>query len=442
MLPAARLTASVASERRISASLLRMTTRYHRFAGRSALFDPRRFGTPGLLGAALMALLAAPAADAFCGMFVAGAGAKLYNKASQVAVVREKDRTTITMLNDYQGDPKDFALVVPVPVVLQESDVKTVRPELFERLDAFTAPRLVEYYEEDPCNRYREYEEMAVADDVVMESAGGMPDEDGVVVEAKFDVEEYKIVILSAEESTGLERWLKKNGYALPDGAAPILAPYVKQQSKFFAAKVDVKKLKKGPDGTVMLSPLQFGFTAPTFELPIRLGMINSTGLQDLIVYALSPDRRTVVVNYPNIFIPTDIELGDKLPKPFGQYYLELFSTAQDEAGGAAVLTEYAWNTSSCDPCPTEPLTYQELKELGLSTGGGVVTRLHARYSNKLFRDDFKLGLTRHDRNFQGRYILRHPWTGPITCEDPQRGMWGYGKPQSMTGNLAVPTGR
>jgi hypothetical protein len=27
--------------------------------------------------------------------------------------------------------------------------------------------------------------------------------------------------------------------------------------------------------------------------------------------------------------------------------------------------------------------------------------------------------------NFQGRYIIRHPWTGPIQCENPQRGVWG-----------------
>jgi hypothetical protein len=27
--------------------------------------------------------------------------------------------------------------------------------------------------------------------------------------------------------------------------------------------------------------------------------------------------------------------------------------------------------------------------------------------------------------NFQGRYVIRHPWTGPIKCERPQRGIWG-----------------
>ena len=27
--------------------------------------------------------------------------------------------------------------------------------------------------------------------------------------------------------------------------------------------------------------------------------------------------------------------------------------------------------------------------------------------------------------NFQGRYAIRHWWTGPIACKNPQRGVWG-----------------
>jgi hypothetical protein len=389
---------------------------------------------------ATLALLPASRADAFCGMFVAGAGAQLYNSASQVAIAREGDKTTITMQNDYQGKPAEFALVVPVPVVLQEEDVRTVNGALFGRLDTMTAPRLVEYYEEDPCmvRKYRSRAKMKMRKGGLAKPSAAPIDKDlGVTVEAKFDVAEYKIVILSAKESTGLEKWLKLSGYALPDGAAPILAPYVKRQSKFFAAKVDVKKVKKVA-GKVVLTPLQFNFNAPSFELPVRLGMINSKGLQDLIVYALAPSERVTVTNYPNPKIPTDIELGEELPKPFGQYYLELFNTAQDNAGGAAVLTEYSWSTSGCDPCPGPVLNPGEIMQLGLSSGRGIVTRLHARYSNKLFKDDLVLGLTRHDGNFQGRYILRHPWKGPIKCKNPVRGRWGMKPVRSMTGNLPV----
>ncbi|MEL6178625.1 MAG: hypothetical protein AAFS10_06710, partial [Myxococcota bacterium] len=34
--------------------------------------------------------------------------------------------------------------------------------------------------------------------------------------------------------------------------------------------------------------------------------------------------------------------------------------------------------------------------------------------------------------NFQGRYIIRHPWEGAITCQNPVRGRWG-GPPAGKT---------
>ena len=76
------------------------------------------------LGAAT--LLSAASADAFCGFYVGGADHKLFNNATQVVLMRDGNRTVLSMANDYQGPPQDFAMVVPVPVVLQESDVKVL----------------------------------------------------------------------------------------------------------------------------------------------------------------------------------------------------------------------------------------------------------------------------------------------------------------------------
>jgi len=92
-----------------------------------------------------------PSAWAFCGFYVSKADAKLYNKASQVVIARNGNRTVLTMANDYQGDVKDFALVVPVPVVLKADQVRVGDSKIIEHLDAFSAPRLVEYFDEDPC---------------------------------------------------------------------------------------------------------------------------------------------------------------------------------------------------------------------------------------------------------------------------------------------------
>ena len=62
--------------------------------------------------------VASVAAHAFCGFYVAGGGAELFNNATQVVLMREGTRTVLSMQNTYQGPPEDFAMVIPVPVVL------------------------------------------------------------------------------------------------------------------------------------------------------------------------------------------------------------------------------------------------------------------------------------------------------------------------------------
>src|SRR5205085_8092346 len=61
----------------------------------------------------LVTLITTSSAYAFCGFYVARGDAKLYNKASQVVLVRDEDRTVMTMANDFKGDPKEFAVVIP-----------------------------------------------------------------------------------------------------------------------------------------------------------------------------------------------------------------------------------------------------------------------------------------------------------------------------------------
>src|SRR5215471_8057596 len=102
-------------------------------------------------GALVLTSLPSRPARAFCGFFVAGSDAKLTNNASQVVLMRKGNRTVMTMSNNYQGPPENFAMVVPVPGVLQKENVKTLPFDVFDRVDSLSAPRLVEYWEQDPC---------------------------------------------------------------------------------------------------------------------------------------------------------------------------------------------------------------------------------------------------------------------------------------------------
>ncbi len=289
-----------------------------------------------------------------------------------------------------------------------------------------------------------------------------------MTIEAEFTVGEYDIVILSAEDSSGLDTWLRENEYSIPEGAEPVLRPYVEQGMKFFVAKVDVTKVEF-EDGQAMLSPLRFHYDTDTFQLPVRLGLLNSEGKQDLIVHILAPNQRYELANYENVTIPTNIDVADEVRERFGEFYAALFDETLEQ-NPRAVVTEYAWQATGCDPCPGPVLSQSDLVTLGAdvlpSTQAAmgepgtpgfyeaqsalmsfVLTRLHTRYDQETLNEDLVFraaspivggrefvqsdGALEHgsrpasQNNFQGRYAIRHEWEGPIECENPVRGRWG-----------------
>jgi len=433
--------------------------------------------------ATLLAIAAPTTAEAFCGFYIDAQGSEMVNNATQVVLMRQGTRTVLSMQNNYQGPPKDFAMVIPVPVVLKEGDVKTLPKDVFKKVDAMSSPRLVEYWEQDPCriddddaeedaSPRREKRKMSKksADD------GG---DYGVTVEAKFDVGEYQVVILSAKDSTGLDRFLRDQKYQIPKGAQPLLAPYVAAGSKFFVAKVNPAKVTF-VNGMAQLSPLRFHYDTEEFSLPIRLGLVSSSGTQDLIVNILAPGQRFELANYKNVVIPTNFDVKDEVRTRFGEFYAALFDrTVQQNPG--AIVTEYAWDASTCDPCPGPNLDGTDFQTLGADVMGGndddnqprkrgrrggrggrggyVLTRLHARYGKEVPNDlvfkeappivggreirrennELEHGATSDSyNNFQGRYAIRHAWTGPVSCPSPHRGRWG-GPPEGT--QMATPQG-
>ncbi|NDJ24912.1 DUF2330 domain-containing protein [Nostoc sp. B(2019)] len=379
-----------------------------------------------------------PAAWAFCGFYVAKADTKLYNKASQVAIARDGDRTVLTMANDFQGEVKDFAMVIPVPTVLQKEQVRVAEPKIIERLDAFSAPRLVEYFDSDPCEpAYDRVMQAAPAPRAAANERGSTRGDAslGVTVEARFNVGEYDILILSAKESGGLETWLKRNGYKIPRGAKQLLQPYIRSSMKFFVAKVNLDKFEQS--GYQFLRPLQISYQSPKFMLPIRLGMINATTEQDLIVYILSPKGEAEITNYRTVKIPSNTNIPLFVKDEFGEFYKSMFQTAYTKEDRKVGFLEYSWDMGNCDPCSAEPLTQEELKQAGVfwlddnssdmpvspgfrrrSPSSNVfITRLHIRYTRDKFPEDPTFQQTSNRESFQGRYILQHPFTGELQCQ-------------------------
>lgn len=370
-------------------------------------------------------LLLTQPAWAFCGFYVAKADTDLYNQASQVIIARDGDRTVLTMANDYQGEVQDFALVVPVPVILKEEQVHVGDPNIIKRLDDFSAPRLVEYFDENPCAEpiYEAFRGGGIAmSEMVLPQAAPMTDMAlGVTIEEQFSVGEYDILILSAKESDGLETWLRQNNYQLPDGASALLQPYIREKLKFFVAKVNLEEFDRS--GVNQLRPLMMAFDSPKYVLPIRLGMMNANQAQDLLVYILSPRGQAEVTNYRTVKIPSNVEIPEFVEEEFGDFYTTMFEQDYQRQGRDDVFLEYAWDMSSCDPCSAPNLSRQELKDAGVFWDPDsylprvFITRLHVRYTRDKFPQDLQFHETANRQFFQGRYVIRHPYRGEMTCD-------------------------
>ena len=356
----------------------------------------------------VLGLLAAPAAAwGFCGTYVGGAGTEIYNNVSEVAYVRDGDRTTLTLYSDVAGDTDDFAMIVPVPEVIGADNLHTVDAELFRQLDQYSSPRRVRY----DCEDFRPAE----ADVDTDTDADSDTDTDwNVEVEAEYVVGEYSVVILSSGDAGDLQGWLDQHGYAMPADERGILQSYIDAESYFLAARLnDDEELPPSN----RLSPLQFSYEASSemMSLPIRIGTLSAGGVQDVIIYAMNPyaDGRMAISNY------TEAELEEScMWQPEGEHFNDeafaSFYTGQLEAAyaehGAFWTTEYAWGGGKCDPCegpapdPSTLLTFG-MSEEDASSFNLFFTRLHARYAPEEATQDLMLYSTGLFEQSQQRYI-------------------------------------
>jgi hypothetical protein len=368
------------------------------------------------------------AAHGFCGTYVGTPGSTLTNEASTVVLARQGNTTTVTLANDFEGDLDEFALIVPVPQVLQAHQVGTVDAELFDWLENYTKPRVVSYSCEDAmavehrggtgagcgfavggaalgCSA------MDASPNGSFDSDGGQPGDwadtaDGVNVEAFFNAAEYDIFILSAEGADGLTTWLDKNNFAIPSGGEDIMQEYIDGGSYFMAAKINAQRVS----GRQWLSPLQWSYESPFFGLPVRIGTISSAGVQEVNVYTITAGGagETGISNY------AEMKLDDECMYPGDEY--DSFSSFYEDyvpehADRAEWQLEYSWplySTQKCDPCTVEPgqMSGQEVQYFGFqaqtdgwyqSTVDAHLTRMRLRYTPDQVDEDLVLyssGLT------------------------------------------------
>ena len=176
----------------------------------------------------------------------------------------------------------------------------------------------------------------------------------GVTIERQFSAGEYDIVVLSAKQSDGLQLWLNENGYKMPEGAEPVLDSYIRQDMKFFVAKVNLDRQAK--EGRTWLRPIRVTYSSRKFMLPLRLGTVNAKGPQDMIVYVLNRNGRVESTNYRTIQNLTNQDVPEFIKAEFADFYRAMFDRVMEIEKMSSIVTEYFWDMGWCDPCSSDPV--------------------------------------------------------------------------------------
>ncbi len=355
-------------------------------------------------------LALAPHAHAFCGAYVGAEGEELNNYSSEVVMARTGNVTTLTLISDYSGDATEFAMLLPIPEVIGPEDVDVVDPVLLEWIADYSMPREVAY----SCDTAFSTTQMGwgcggslapVAGSGLGTALGcsnsslSYGGQSGAEVEAAWSEAGYDFVVLSAEESSGLLDWLDFNGYAVPLGGEAILQEYVDGGAYFLAARVSLNDAPREGD---WLWPIQISYESDVFSLPIRIGTISSTGIQDVVIYALTDaelDGTVAISNYPRLEMPEECLLPED--KSMGDWYEERLSQAHAE-GGAGWVQEYSWKLAPvvsggyhCDPCTAEPVAPSgSFEPFGFDSQSAHLTRLRMRYTTEEATQDLQLYIT------------------------------------------------
>ncbi|MCB9598287.1 MAG: DUF2330 domain-containing protein [Sandaracinaceae bacterium] len=308
-----------------------------------------------------------------------------YNPASAVFVTRQGTRTVLTMETVYSGPPVELSMLIPVPTSIERDHVRTVTGSIFRNLDRRTSPRVRHVW--PACRRIRRAPMRAMS---AMGGGGGSAPEPqmrieelGIEIEDEWEVDEYDITLLGADESTGLLTFLRQRGLDLKENAIPMLRAYIESDHRFVLARVDPSRANVLGD-KMMLSPIQLEYESEELRVPVRLGTLNSPGQQELLLYILSDQGRFEIANRTNVTAPTDLRMRSSVRGGVAEVYASLTDEVFRQHPGAAI-TEFAHVLGSRVPRAS-------VRELGIPTEREAgrtwtLTRIRHRYGIELDDD-------------------------------------------------------
>ena len=349
-------------------------------------------------GVLLAATLAPSSAEACGGFFCDGGATPPVQSAERVIFTHAGGVVTAYVQIEYQGNPDDFAWVIPVPALPRLS---TASPAIFDAIDQLTAPTF-EF-------RYRDRVE-TIKDDASGGCGNGAPASttsyrdrtasgSNVRVLGMSNVGPYETTTITSDNPNTIANWLVGHGYRLPRDADVILGDYVRKRSYFVA-------LRLRSDATAgTLAPLVLSYAGDEPCIPLKITALASTDVLDVTAFVVS--RARAISSTYGEALPR-YENVRPVPSGVGGALTTYWLVAQDavrEGGGRALVTELATPVSRLLADPLSAPVHDLLSQ------GPYLTRLFTRIRREdmlsdpafVYRDDFPEVGNRHAVDLRGQ---------------------------------------
>ena len=296
----------------------------------------------------------------------------------RVAISISTDQTVLWDQISYQGNPKDFAWVMPVKA---GATIGVGSDAWLEALDAATATVI------------RSPPELCFADDSSggcsgsTDGAGGPLSEGSV--ESDPDVEvihsatvgPYDTVTLSSTTPGALGAWLDMHGYAIPADVKPILDDYAAQGFDFIAARLTPGQ------GVEQIKPLRVVTKGALTTFPMRMLAAGAKKSVALSLFVIT-EGRSSIKGFPSATI-TGADLTWDYAK-HASNYADVRAAKLAADGGRTFLATYAVPGTLLAPdplsAPTQPPVAETLFARALENheASGVCTTQFAQYAESM----------------------------------------------------------
>ncbi len=298
---------------------------------------------------------------------------------THVVMMQHEDVSVVTIMADYEGPLEPFALVLPVPQDVSVSRLRSVKHEFISRVEEVSAPRFHEFWEKDPCVPGEP--EQAWEEKIPVKGRGFLtpqmlpPPDDSYAVSNEISVPEkpifkgaegeFRYTLLRPKGSSALRAWLEGKGYHPGAEQIAALEPWLGGHGQLLVAEVTVGHAELIDSQRLQLGGIRYWTQAPLEALPVRLGLTNLEGHQDLFIYMLHRQLGFRAKNYGNVMAATNVAIRSELASRLGVLYNALFDLSAQKHP-LSFVTEFAGSTAGCgEPCPNAPLELRELMTLG-----------------------------------------------------------------------------